>query len=163
MEYLRLPHAVLATLADRCGQLGEPGVSALRETGRVTGTLLFDGLGAEAEQLDPGAFWSALDARVRQLNLGHVQFEPLDEGLAVVAWYRMPETGSDGTVERATSGCHLTTGLLGGLLGRAAGQPSAAVYLRTSLPLVRQKRQPLASYSTAISSLPTRTLRGWPS
>jgi len=127
MQYMRLPHAVLATLADRCGQLGEPGVSALRETGRVAGTLLFDGLGTGAEDLDPDDFWSALDARVRQLNLGFVHFEPLDEGLAVLAWYQMPETGCDGTVERTTTGCHLATGLLGGLLGRAAGQSIAVL------------------------------------
>jgi hypothetical protein len=127
MQYMRLPQAVLATLADRCGQLGEPGISALRETGRVAGTLLFDGLGTGAEDLDKDDFWSALDARIRQLHLGFVHFEPLDRGLAVLAWHEMPETGAEGSAPRITSGCHLATGLLGGLLGRAAGQPIAVL------------------------------------
>ena len=127
MQFVRLPQAVLTTLADRCGQLGEPGISALRETGRVTGTLLFDALGTAPDGLPVEEFWEHLDAKFRELNLGFVHFEPVDEGLAAVAWYHLPETGADASVERTTGGCHLATGLLGGLLSQAAGQPIAVL------------------------------------
>lgn len=122
-----LPGPALAELADRCGALGEGGVRALREAGRVAGAGIFDSLGSGAERLAARAFWLRVDERARELNLGSVRFEPLDGGLAAVSWYGFPEAGAPDGSGRATQGCHLATGLLGGLLGRAAGRSVAVL------------------------------------
>lgn len=127
MQLFRLPHTTLATLAERCGALGEGGVAALRESGRVAGIKLFETLGPRAEGLAVDDFWDAFDRKIRDLNLGFVHFEPIDEGVAALAWYRLPETGVDAGVHRSTEGCHLATGLLGGVLSRAANRPIAVL------------------------------------
>ena len=122
-----LPASALPGLADRCGVLGPRAVSALREVGRATGVLMVESIGERPEALGPEEFWEGLDASVRSMNLGSIHFEPVDDELAAVAWYRLPEAGDRRGGPRTTSGCHLATGILGGVLDRAAGRPVAVL------------------------------------
>lgn len=122
-----LPGPALATLADGCAALGPAGTEALREAGRVAGTHLLDSLGADATELSPAAFWLRVDDRLRELNLGSVRFEALDSALGGISWYGFPEAGAPDGSGRETRGCALATGILAGLLGRAAGDRTVDV------------------------------------
>lgn len=122
-----LPGPALAALADGCLSLGGDGGDALREAGRVAGAHLFELLGPAAAELSPAAFWVRIDEKLRELNLGSLRFEPLDSGLGAVSWYGFPEAGAPDGTGRETRGCPLATGVLGGLLGRAAGRPVAVL------------------------------------
>lgn len=121
--YVGLPAASLAGLADACVALGEGGIGALREAGRRGGARLHDDLGEDAGARALGDFWSRVAGAIRRLHLGSVDFRPLDEGLAAVRWADLPEAGADQGGGRRTAGCHLATGILAGLLARAAGRP----------------------------------------
>lgn len=122
-----LPGPALADLADRCLALGEDGIAALRETGRVAGGHLYDQLGPAPDELSHAAFWVRIDDLVRELNLGSLRFEPLDGGLGAISWYGFPEGGAPDGTGRETRGCPLATGLLAGLLARAADRPVAVL------------------------------------
>ena len=67
-------------------------------------------------------FWKRVEDRLRELNLGALRYEPLDPGLGAISWYGLSESGAPDGSGRSTRGCHLATGLLAGLLGRAAGR-----------------------------------------
>lgn len=127
MPFACLPRRALAKLADECNALGEGGVHALREAGRVAGGAVFETLGPGAERLTPPAFWARVEEMLRSLELGTLRFEPLDPGLGTIAWYGFPESGTPDGSGRDTRGCHLATGLLGELLGRAAGRSVAVL------------------------------------
>lgn len=121
--FVRLPASFFPALADGCAELGEPGVAVLHEAGRQAGNRMFDALGVLPETLAPAEFWEAVDRTFRDLSLGSLHFEPLGNGLAAIGWRNLPEaTGPDGN-PRVSRGCALATGLLGGLLSRAAGRP----------------------------------------
>lgn len=124
-----LPSGVLVDLADRCAAAGEAGIAALRETGRSLGLSLYDSLAPEkaVEELDPGEFWAAVGAKFVELGLGPVRYEQVDEGLAAVCLVAFPEAGGEEIGQRKSPGCHLGTGLLGGLLSRAADQSIAVL------------------------------------
>jgi hypothetical protein len=123
----RLPASTLSALADRCVGLGEDGVDALREAGRRAGLRIYDALGVLPETLEPEEFWRTLDATLGELELGSVSYEPVGEGLGAVSWRRLPEAGVEGAGPRSTHGCPLATGILGGLLSRAAAAPVAVL------------------------------------
>lgn len=118
-----LPGPALAALADRCAELGFAGAEALRAAGRVAGRDLFDLIGTDPASLPPAEFWMRVDEKLRELNLGSLRFEPMDPGLATISWYGFPEGGAPDGSGRKTRGCELATGLLAGLLGRAADRP----------------------------------------
>lgn len=126
---VRLPAASLAALADRCGAIGEDGVSALRESGRVAGEVLFDGLSArlDPETEDVVAFWDAVDRELGESGLGPLAYRVLDGGVAAVSLAQLPEAGLEDVLGRSGVGCHFFTGLLGGLLARAAADSIAVV------------------------------------
>lgn len=125
--FICLPGSVLAALADGCTNLGDPGVDALREAGRLAGWDIYDALDSSPASLSLGTFWSLVNEKLRELNLGTLRYEPLDGGLGAVGWQRLPEAGSPPGGERFTEGCHLATGLLAGLLSRGAGRPVAVL------------------------------------
>ena len=122
-----LPASTLAVLADRCGALGPRAISALREVGREAGARMVESLAERPHELGLDEFWERLDGSVRAMNLGSLHFEPLDDELAAVAWYRLPEAGDSTLDARSTPGCHLATGMLGGILDRAGGRPVAVL------------------------------------
>lgn len=120
--FVRLPASFFPLLADRCAELGDPGIAALREAGRQAGGRIFDALGVLPEALAPAEFWEAVDRTLRELSLGSLRFEPLEGGAAAIGWRNLPEAaGPDGN-SRVSRGCALATGILGGLLSRAAGR-----------------------------------------
>lgn len=126
--FVRLPAEMLPTLADRCADLGDEGIAALREAGRRAGNRIFDGLGVLPETLETEAFWSAADDVLRELGLGRITFEPVDGAVGAVSWRELPEATAGGAVApRRSRGCALATGILGGLLTRAAGRPVAVL------------------------------------
>ncbi len=121
--FVGLPASFFPALADGCAELGERGIAILREAGRHAGNRLFDALGVLPETLAPAEFWEAVDRTVRELSLGSVRFEPLEGGVAAIGWRNLPEAaGADGN-SRISRGCALATGILAGLLSRAAGRP----------------------------------------
>lgn len=122
-----LPGPALAALADRCADLGDPGAEALRAAGRVAGGDLFELIGSDPAGLPVVEFWMRVDEKLRELNLGSLRFEPIDPGLATISWYGFPEGGAPDGSGRQTRGCQLATGLLAGLLGRAADRPVGVV------------------------------------
>lgn len=127
---VRLPAASLAALADRCGALGDDGVNALRESGRVAGEVLFDGLSGrtDPERASVVAFWEAVDRELGDAGLGSLSYRVLEGGVAAVSLAQLPEAGlDDGASARSGIGCHFFTGLLGGLLARAADDSVAVV------------------------------------
>ena len=126
---VHLPAGVLVDLADRCGAAGEVGIAALRETGRALGLQIYDGLVPDksVEELAPEEFWAAVGQKFIEFGFGPVRYEQVDEGLAAVCLVAFPEAGSEEIGERRSAGCHLGTGLLGGLLSRAADQSIAVL------------------------------------
>ncbi|UCG75937.1 MAG: hypothetical protein JSV95_00995 [Gemmatimonadota bacterium] len=126
---VRLPSGVLVELADRCAAAGEAGIAALRETGRGLGLSIYDELVPDrsVEELDPEEFWAAVGQKFIELGLGPVRYEQVDEGLAAVCLVAFPEAGGETIGERRSPGCHFGTGLLGGLLSRAADQSIAVL------------------------------------
>ncbi|MGH7541012.1 MAG: V4R domain-containing protein [Gemmatimonadota bacterium] len=126
---VQLPVSALTTLSRRCSTLGDAGVRALREAGYRAGIELFPQLDEAPEQLPPSTFWLAVDGEMRRLGLGSVSFLPVTRELATVAWRGSPEARGP----RSDPGipcCHFASGLLAGLLSRAAGQTVAVVEAR---------------------------------
>ena len=124
-----LPSSVLVDLADRCAAAGEIGIAALREAGRGFGLNLYDSLAPDraVEELDPEEFWAAVGQKLQELGFGPVRYEQVDEGLAAVCLVSFPEAGGEEIGARRSAGCHLGTGLLGGLLSRAADRSIAVL------------------------------------
>lgn len=121
---VRLPAASLAELAERCSQLGDDGITALREVGRGTGARLFTLLGDRPDALSIDDFWSGVNGRLENMRFGSVEPAVIDHMLGSVRWTGSPESAA---TTRRSVGCHFATGLLGGLLGRAADQPVAVL------------------------------------
>jgi predicted hydrocarbon binding protein len=120
---VRIPSETLAVLADGCGDLGAGGVSALREAGRVAGEALLDGLGVDPDASDADEFWEAVGQEFVDFGLGPVTYRLRSPGVGEVRLEGVPEAdGADGEPRRLT-GCPFSTGLLGGLLTGAAGEP----------------------------------------
>lgn len=124
---IRLPAAALVALADGCARLGDPAAETLREAGRITGLRLFDLLTEDepAEELPADAFWTRVNEVLDASGLGEVEYRVHEGGVAELSTARGPEAGERGARARVTSGCHFTTGMLGGILSRAAGKPIA--------------------------------------
>lgn len=124
-----LPSSVLVALADHCAAAGEPGIAALREAGRGLGLSIFDSLAADQniDRLDPREFWEEVGKKLDELGFGPARYEQVDEGLAAVCLVEFPEAGGEEIGKRRSSGCHLGTGLLGGLLSRAADESIAVL------------------------------------
>ena len=124
-----LPSSVLVALADHCAAAGEPGIAALREAGRGLGLSIFDSLVADQDidRLDPREFWAEVGKKLDELGFGPARYEQVDEGLAAVCLVEFPEAGGEEIGTRRSSGCHLGTGLLGGLLSRAADESIAVL------------------------------------
>lgn len=120
---VRIPSAALAALADRCGDLGAGGVSALREAGRVAGQALVHRLPADPADTAPEEFWEVVGQEFVELGLGPLSYRVRTPGVAEVRLEGVPEAeGAEGEPRRL-SGCPFSTGLLGGLLSGAAGEP----------------------------------------
>lgn len=120
---VRIPSATLAVLADRCGDLGAGGVSALREAGRVAGDALLERVGADPDAADPDAFWEAVGQEFVELGLGPVSYRVRSPGVGEVRLEGVPEADGAQGEPRRLSGCPFSTGLLGGLLTGVAGEP----------------------------------------
>lgn len=125
--FVRLPASSLAALADGCLAMGPSGVDALREAGRRAGFRIFDSLGVLPETLPLARFFEAADRALQACGLGSVDFEAVDGGLIAMSWRRLPEAGGAEAGGRTSRGCPLATGILGGLLTRAAGSPMAVL------------------------------------
>lgn len=126
-ESVRLPSRVLSLLADRFGEVGSPSHAALREAGRLTGVRLVEELGpsADPERADPTAFWTEVRWALEDRGLGSLDYEVLGSDLADLRLREGPESTADG--DRGRPGCPFSTGLLGGLLSQAAGEPMAVL------------------------------------
>lgn len=120
---VRLPSTVLAVLADRCGDLGVGGVSALREAGRAAGEDVLEGVAEDPEETPPGAFWEAVGQEFVDLGLGPLSYRVRNGGLAEVRLEGVPEADGARGEPRRLSGCPFSTGLLDGLLSAVAGEP----------------------------------------
>jgi hypothetical protein len=90
-RFVRLPAAALSQLVERCGSLGEPGISAVREAGRVAGAHLYATLASRPEGLPVEEFWRVLDRKLVELQLGSVEVDRADDGLLAVRW-QTPES-----------------------------------------------------------------------
>ncbi len=99
-HFVRLPAAALSLLVERCGSLGEPGVSALREAGRVAGSHVYTTLAERPEGLPAEEFWPALSQRLGDLQLCPLEVDRADDGLLAVRW-RTPES-SDPNAPRSS-------------------------------------------------------------
>lgn len=126
-ESVRLPSRVLSLLADRLGEAGSESHAALREAGRLTGVRLLGELGAggDPERAEPGAFWTEVNRALRDRGLGSVDYRVLAAGLAELTLGDAVEATGGG--RRGRAGCPFSTGLLGGLLSEAAGEPMAVL------------------------------------
>jgi hypothetical protein len=126
---VHLPPSVLVALAVHCAAAVEPGIAALREAGRGLGVWIYDSLVAaqDIDRLDARQFWAEVGKKLKELGLGSARYEQVDEGLAAVCLLRFPEAGGHGSGTRHSCGCHLGTGLLGGLLSRAADESIAVL------------------------------------
>ena len=126
IESVRLPSRVLSLLADRCGDGGATPRSALREAGRLTGTRLLEELAPEIdpERSGPRPFWHEVSRALEDRGLGTLEYRLLGTDLADVTLAGGPESAEEG---RRRPGCPFTTGLLGGLLSTAAGEPMAVL------------------------------------
>lgn len=126
-----LSRSVLSDLFRRCASLGDAGVAALNEAGYRTGaeaaTLLGDSPGA----LPAAEFWTLLDEVLRIAGLGSVAFKPGGGASAAIAWRDSAEAaaGSTGSMAGAAR-CHFATGLLRGVLSRAAGRAVEVAEMR---------------------------------
>lgn len=124
---VRLPARTLPTLADRCAEAGPEGVAALREAGRVAGEELLRRVGADPSISVPEEFWESVGQEFVDLGLGPVSYQLREPGVGEVRLEGFPEAdGGDGEPRRRT-GCAFSTGLLGGLLTGAAGEPVAVL------------------------------------
>lgn len=129
---MTLPARALTALADGCSTAGESAVHALREAGRILGETLYERLAADGppEEMPPQAFWAAVNARLDEMGLGSVSYQLLPDGLAGLSGEDLAEAGPRAPRAgggRITAGCHLTTGLIHGLLSRVAGEPVAVL------------------------------------
>jgi predicted hydrocarbon binding protein len=124
---VRLPSRVLSLLADRCGEVGSEPHAVLREAGRLTGEQLLEELrpAADPEAAAPGAFWSEVSLALEERGLGSLEYRLMGSDLADLTLRGGAESanGSD----RGRPGCPFSTGLLGGLLSSAAGEPMAVL------------------------------------
>lgn len=120
---VRLPSAALAVLADRCGDLGSGGISALREAGRVAGEALVPRLGADPAEAPPEEFWEAVGQQFVDLGLGPLTYRVRTPGVGEIRLEGVPEADGAEGEPRRLSGCPFSTGLLGGLLTGVAGEP----------------------------------------
>lgn len=120
---VRIPSAALAVLADRCGDLGAGGVSALREAGRVAGEALLERLAVDPDESEPEEFWEAVGQEFVELGLGPVSYRLRSPGVGEVRLEGVPEADGAGGEPRRLSGCPFSTGLIGGLLTGVAGEP----------------------------------------
>lgn len=124
---VRLPARTLPTLADRCAEAGPEGVAALREAGRVAGEELLRRVGADPSASEPGEFWEAVGQEFVDVGLGPLSYSVREPGVGEIRLEGSPEAdGVDGEPRRRT-GCAFSTGVLGGLLTGAAGQPVAVL------------------------------------
>lgn len=119
---VRLPSGILAVLADRCGDLGAGGVSALREAGRVAGEALLESMDGDPAGVAPEAFWESVGQEFVDLGLGPVSYRLRNRGVAEVRLEAAPEADGARGEPRRMSGCPFSTGLLGGLLTGVAGE-----------------------------------------
>lgn len=124
-QTVRLPAPVLGALADRCGELGEDGITALREAGRVAGQALSARVQSASDPAAaaPEDFWETLGQEFVDLGLGPFTYEVRAPGIGQVRLDGLPEAdGAEGEPRRRT-GCPFATGLLAGLLTGIAGEP----------------------------------------
>lgn len=126
-QSVRLPSRVLSLLADRCGEVGSEPHAALREAGRLTGERLLAELGptADPEATAPAVFWSDVSGGLVERGLGSLEYRLLGSDLADVT-LRGGAESTDGA-DRGRPGCPFSTGLLGGILSTAAGEPMAVL------------------------------------
>lgn len=126
-ESVLLPSRVLTLLADRFGQVGSEPHAALREAGRLTGVRLMEELGpaSDPEHADPRTFWSEISRSLGDRGLGSLDYRLLESDLAELKLRGGAEATGDG--DRSRPGCPFSTGLLGGLLSKAAGEPMAVL------------------------------------
>lgn len=126
---VHLPVSALTTLSRRCASFGDEGAGALREAGYRAGIELFQELADDPERLPPSTFWLAVDGAVGRLGLGTISFRPVIRDLAAVAWRGSPEARGS-RPDQGVACCHFASGLLGGLLSRAAGRTVGVVEAR---------------------------------
>lgn len=126
-QFVRLPSRVLSLLADRCGEVGSEPHAALREAGRLTGEQLLAELGpaADPEATAPEPFWSEVSRALEERGLGSLEYRLMGTDLADVTLRGGAE--STNLADRGRPGCPFSTGLLGGLLSTAAGEPMAVL------------------------------------
>lgn len=126
-QSVRLPSRVLSLLADRCGEVGSEPHAALREAGRLTGEQMLAELGsaADPEATAPGAFWSEVSRALEERGLGSLEYRLMGTDLADVTLRDGAESANG--ADRGRPGCPFSTGLLGGLLSTAAGEPMAVL------------------------------------
>ncbi len=93
-HFVRLPAAALSLLVERCGSLGESGIAALREAGRVAGSHVYATLAERPEGLPVEEFWHVLDQRLADLQLRSLEIDRADDGLLAVRWHTPESLGS---------------------------------------------------------------------
>jgi hypothetical protein len=75
--------------------------------------------------LDADAFWDRLGEFFESAGWGRLEFERLHPGVAALSSERWAESEAAGSTEHPA--CHVTTGLLADLLGRASGAELAVL------------------------------------
>ena len=80
---------------------------------------LADNGGDDPSSLDADAFWDRLSDFFASNGWGRLEFERLHPGVAALSSERWAESDAAGSGDYPA--CHLTTGLLSDLLGRASG------------------------------------------
>jgi predicted hydrocarbon binding protein len=121
-------HALRAALVQ--GDVPE-GADALRDAGYAAGEELYSSFSewlrarglAEPADLDDATFAREASAYFTEAGWGSLSFGQQDENIATCDSSDWSE--ADPTAALDSPGCHLTTGLLAGFLGRLAGEPLA--------------------------------------
>lgn len=127
-RWLRLPATVVRALPRALaeGRSAEDAALLLRELGYQAGEPLGAALARTAAdgadepgELPAEEFWRALAALFAEAGWGTLRYEPLHPGVGALVADDWAEAEPEGGAAHPT--CHFSTGLLAGLLGRAAG------------------------------------------
>jgi len=108
-------------LSHRCAGLGADGRRTLREAGYRAGVEMVSALAKQPGDMPRSGFWAAVDRGLTDAGLGSVTCETVSPAIGAVAWRGSPEAGGPRS-ERPGVQCYFATGLLGGILSRAAGR-----------------------------------------